>query len=380
MMRALWGTARHDLAIWIRSPLAILASLLPALGLGALVAVLTVTIGMQPVALVQEGHGEAADQMGHLLEADSEAYLVQRMSRDDAAGALWQQRVAAVVVIPADFDARVAVADAHLELFLNNIVDVDLADDIRRAVTRSLAERDAPQLGCTGERRSVTGGVLLPNPFRVAIAEELLRETDTGFLAYQMVPILVLIVLSVGVLGTGMMVARDFERQTAKLLLLSPASRVAMVAGKLTGGLLATTALLLPVVGAAVLSGILVPPPGHWPALVGLLFLLVVMSVGLGLLLGLVVRRTRLAAMVGLNAAAYLFFLGGGFSTVAFLPDWIQSASRLVPTSYAIRALRQALFYPDLQGFGHDVAVLAACALAAAALGVLSLGRAWRRA
>jgi ABC-2 type transport system permease protein len=163
-------------------------------------------------------------------------------------------------------------------------------------------------------------------------------------------------------------------------MLPSPASPIAMVAGKLTGGLLATTALLAPVVGAAVLSGILTVPPGHWPALVGLLFLLVLMSVGLGVLLGLVVRRTRLAAMVGLNAAAYLFFLGGGFSTVAFLPAWVQQASRLVPTSYAIRALRQALFYPDLAGFGHDVVILGACALAAAGLGVLSLGRAWRRA
>ncbi len=375
-VRAVWGVARHELAIWARSPLAIAAALLPALGLGALVAMLTVTIGMQPVALVQEGHGPTADHMAHLLEADSEAYLLTRASRDEAAAALWQQRVAAVLIIPQDFEERIAVADADVQLVLNNVVDVDLADDIRRSVSRSLAELDAPQLGYVGERHA--GAALLPNPFRVAVAEDLLRETDTGFLAYQMVPVLVLIVLSVGVLATGTTIARDFERGSAKILLLSPASRVAIVAGKVLGGLLATATLLGPVVALAAGAGVLRPPPGHWLPLLLLLFSLVVMSVGMGVVLGVLVRKTGLAAMVGLNLSAYLFFLGGGFATTAFLPGWVRVASRLVPTSYAIRALRQALFYPDLTGFGQDVLVVALSALVIGALAVVALLRAWR--
>jgi ABC-2 type transport system permease protein len=378
ILRAAWGVARHEVAVWIRSPAAMCAALLPALGLGALVYVLTVTIGMQPVALVQEGHGPTADQMAHLFEADTEAYLLSRMDRDEAARALWHQRVAAVVVIPVDFEERVASASAHVELFLNNVVDVDLADDIRRAISRSLAELDAPQLGFVGERR--TGRATLPNPFRVAIAEELLRETDTSFASYQMVPILVLIVLSVGVLGTAMMVARDFERRTAKILFLSPAGGPAIVMGKLLGGLLTTALLLAPLLAAALGMGALSIPEGHCPALALILVLLVVMSVGMGVLLGLLVRRVRLTAMVGLNASAYLFFLGGGFTTTAFLPRWLETASRLVPTSYAIRALRQALFYPDLVGFQRDAAVLAGAALLFAACAVLALLRAWKTA
>ena len=51
------------------------------------------------------------------------------------------------------------------------------------------------------------------------------------------------------------------------------------------------------------------------------------MAVGLGLLLGIWLRDARLVTMTGLNLAAYLFFLGGGFTTVAFLPDWIQAVS-----------------------------------------------------
>jgi ABC-2 type transport system permease protein len=84
--------------------------------------------------------------------------------------------------------------------------------------------------------------------------------------------------------------------------------------------------------------------------------------------------------MTALNASAYLFFLGGGFTTVAFLPHWLQVASRFVPTSYAIEGLRQALFYPDLAGFGHDLLVLTGCAGLSIVLASTLLARAWRRA
>src|SRR4051794_35877249 len=66
-MSAIWRIALHDLVLWSRSPALLAASLLPALGMGLLVAVLTLTIGKQPVALVQEGHGPIADHMAHLL-------------------------------------------------------------------------------------------------------------------------------------------------------------------------------------------------------------------------------------------------------------------------------------------------------------------------
>jgi ABC-type multidrug transport system permease subunit len=100
---------------------------------------------------------------------------------------------------------------------------------------------------------------------------------------------------------------------------------------------------------------------------------------GFGTLLGVALRDVPLVTRSGLNIAAFLFFLGGGFTTVAFLPPWLQTASRLVPTSNAIGGLRQALFYPDLIGFGRDLSVLTGCAAASVALASVALSRAWRR-
>src|SRR5215467_8020042 len=84
MIGAIWGMARHDLAVWLRSPAAIAAALLPALGMGVLVAVLTSSVGQQPVALVVQGQGRLATRMARIIKADADAYLIDEMAPADA--------------------------------------------------------------------------------------------------------------------------------------------------------------------------------------------------------------------------------------------------------------------------------------------------------
>ena len=404
MMRRAWAMARHDLLIWLRSPAAIAAALLPALGMAVLVAVLTNSVGQQPVALVAAGTGPQGLRMAKLIRSDAEAYLLEDLNAPDAERALGEQRVAAVIVVPEDFDAALAHAHASVELYLNN-VNIDLSDDIRRSVTRSVAEFDAPQLGLLGELHGPTSGVFLPNPYRIAVAEHDTRDTNVSFLQYQVIPIIILIVISIGVLGTGLLTARDFERGTAKVLVLSPASHHSLVLGRLIGGTIITLTLVTPLIALGFLShripycaadadvplwlAMLLSGPCGWMlptitwthavALVALLLSVTLATVGLGTLLGVALRDARLVTMSGLNIAAYLFFLGGGFTTVAFLPPWLRVASRFIPTSYAIEGLRQALFYPDLAGFGGDLVVLIIWAAVSLALAAALLARAWRR-
>src|SRR5580704_16968447 len=162
----LWGVARNDLAVWMRSPAAIAAALLPALGMGLLVAVLTNSVGQQPVALVVQGQGRLAQRMAKIINGDGDAYLLERMSAADGERALGDQRVAAIIVIPENFDQALSTGNAAVDVYLNN-VNIDLADDIRRSVTRSVAEFDAPQLGLLGELHGPSEGMLLPNPYRI---------------------------------------------------------------------------------------------------------------------------------------------------------------------------------------------------------------------
>jgi len=298
------------------------------------------------------------------------------LDRGPAERALRDQRVAAVIVIPGDFDEQAALGRGRVTVELNN-VDIDVSDDIRRSVARSVAELDAPQLSLAGELNGPSNGLLLPNPYRVAVAERDLRRTNVDFLHYQVVPILILVVISVGTLSAATLAARDLERGHGRLLLMAPGSRAAVVLGKLLGAALATGSVLLPMVVLGAVVGVLDAPPSHWPALVALLAAVTVAASGLGLLIGIAVRRARAVTMLSLNVAIVLFFLGGGFTTVAFMPAWLQELARLVPTSYAIDGLRQALFYPGLEGLPKDLAVLLASAVVAAGLGSVALGRSW---
>ena len=81
-----------------------------------------------------------------------------------------------------------------------------------------------------------------------------LNNTNVSFLQYQVIPIVVLIVISVGVLGTALLTARDFEHGRAKMLLLSPAGGWALVVGRLLGGTLITIGLVAPLVALGFLT------------------------------------------------------------------------------------------------------------------------------
>src|SRR5262249_34712304 len=125
-------------------------------------------------------------------------------------------------------------------------------------------------------------------------------------------------------------------------------------------------------------AGSIDPPSGHWPWVLAILGSTGLFAAALGVLLGLAKSRPTTIALAGVALSSYLFFLGGGFTTIAFLPGWLQALSRVVPTRYAIDALRQALFYEGSAGLAHNVLVLCAFALGALVLGAAALRRSVR--
>ncbi len=331
-MRAIWTMARLDLAVWRRSPWAIAAAVIPPLGMLVLVKVLTLAVTVQPVALVIEDHGPQSFIVAEFIADDTESYQLRVTDRARAERLLEHQKVVAVVDIPKGFHAAATRGHAVLPYTLNN----------------------------------------------VDIAETDLRKTDVPFDTYQTLPVLLLLIIVVGVLGGALLGSRDHERRTITFLRQAPISRASFVLGRLLGALLATSTVVVPVVAYLTWNGTIDPPPGHWPPFLAVLAATAILSAALGVVLGLVLRRSTTVALAGVTVATYLFFLGGGFTTIAFLPAWLRALSRAVPTRYAIDGMRQTLFYPDLRGLTTDLLVLGAFAAAALACGVVALGRSAR--
>jgi len=358
-------------------PLAIAAALIPPLGMAYFLVILTITVGRQPVALVVQSHGQYAQQMEKIIESDNEAYISTIADQDTATKMLQSQEVAAIITIPENFDTAVVKHQATVNVTLNNI-DIDFGDDIRRMVDRSVAEFDAPQLSLAGEKGELSGIHDLANPYRVVIQEHDLRETNVGFLNYQVLPVLILLVLSIGLIDTALLCAQDGESGTVKHLRLAPIPPWMVIGGRLLGGLIISLAVLLPVLVFCTLAHVVSPPVNHWPAFVVLLSATALCASGLGAVLGSLLHGTRVVAMAASVLATILFFLGGGFTTIAFLPNWLQVVSDFVPTRYAIDGMRQILFYPDLIGVQHELIVLIGAALGSVILGSLALRRSWR--
>jgi len=422
-LKGIWAVAAHDLLMWRRMPLAVACALIPPLGMGLLIVVLTLTVSRQPVALVVQSHGPNSERMARLVRSDEDAYTLTETGVSQAAAMLRDQRVAAIITVPAGFDTAVEANSAELNLTLNN-VDIDFSDDIRRSVERSAGEfdglvlghdvqddpaseetadadsrpehessaktekGDAPDLAGPGSAENTPDrddekGIdahtaEIPNAYHIGITEHDLRVTNVDFLHYQVVPVLILLVLSVGLMGTAMLCAADVERGTARLFLASPLSIQAMVTGRMLGGMIASLAVLA--VGLVLCFAIhaISPPAGHWMGLICLFGCTGMCASGLGAMLGAVMRGQRNVAMASSILATYLFFLGGGFTTIAFLPPWLQTISQFNPIRYAVDGMRQALFYPDLRGFGADLAVLAGTAIASVLLGSAAAVRSWR--
>jgi ABC-2 type transport system permease protein len=364
---------RLDLARWRRAHTMLAAALIPALAMGLFIWVLTLSVGRQPVALVVEDHGPQGTIMANILTSDTDAYNLIEASLTGAERMLASQQVAAVIVIPSGFDADVAKGTATVDFTLNN-VDIDFGDDIRRAVARSVAQFDAPYLGFGGERLQAGLQGTVPNPYRVAIAELPLRKTNVGFLAYELAPVILLVVLSVGTLGIGWLTAVDIGSGALQLLRTTPASTLGIASGRVAAALSVIAVIAAPLVGYAAWAEHL--SPARVAAVSGFVVLTAAAAVGLGLVIAIAFRKPRLVAMASTTLCSYLFFLGGGFTTIAFLPQWLQTLSGAVPTRYAIDGLRQVMFYGRPEHVAQDLTVLGSVAVVSVLVAAAGMRRA----
>jgi len=348
------------------------AALIPPLAMGLFIWVLTLSVGRQPVALVVDNPGPQAAIMANIFTSDQEAYNLIQTNLSTAERMLASQQVAAVIVIPTTFGRDVVRGTATVDLTLNN-VDIDFGDDIRRAVARSVAQFDAPFLGFGGELAQGGLHTVVPNPYRVAIAETTVRKTNVGFLAYEIAPVMLLVVLSVGTLGIGWLTAADIGSGALSFLRTTPASSLGVASGRLGAALCVIAIVDAPLVAYAAWTQHI------GPARIALVSTLVVLTgavgIGLGLVVALIFRSPRLVAMASTTLCSYLFFLGGGFTTIAFLPSWLQTASAVVPTRYAIDGLRQVLFYAQPQHLRLDLFVLGAVALGSVLVAATAMRR-----
>src|SRR5260370_30563474 len=129
----------------------------------------------------------------------------------------------AVVTIPADFDTRIRQHQSVAVGVKINNLNTDFTNDIRRALPLS-----------------ITSFYAKASPSMVTLTPQEIDAypQDLGYIPYLAVPILVIGLMVGGMVQAGTAAAVEWERETVKELLLSPASRVAILLGKIGAAVL----------------------------------------------------------------------------------------------------------------------------------------------
>ncbi len=359
-LRAIWAIYRKDLAVWWHNRVSLVASIMPVIGFLAIQAVGAVAVGRSPVALVTLDSGRAGQQMQQIIHT-ADVFRLTDATPDQAQALLHNLQVAAIITIPADFTQRVQAHDpAPVDVSLNNL-NLDFANDIRRAVPDAITQYYAAQGSAS--------------PLKVTVRETDLRPRDVQFFQYNVLPMLVLLLILNGLVTSGIAAAREWETRTIKEMLLAPVARPAIIAGKVLAGFTVTFLLGLLVLGLGAAGGLIEPAGLGWPTTVLVMALVAFMGTGLGVAVGAAVQRIQPVTAVSITAAFYLFFLAGGIGVLAFAPDWLQAVAVYDPLAYGVHALQMAVFYSSTDQLGRDLLVLSLSSVAALGLGALSMRR-----
>jgi ABC-type multidrug transport system permease subunit len=358
--RITWAIWRKDVRVWLRQPANVAATFLPPLFFLIVQALGAEAVGRSPVALVVEDRGPEGARIAQTIRA-ADVFRLREVNAQQAQTLLRNLDVVAAITIPGGFTAQVqAHQPAPIDVTVNNL-NLDFTNDIRRAVPDTITQYYEQQGAAS--------------PIKITMREQDLRPRDVELFQYAVLPTIVLLLTISGVMTSGLSAAREWEQRTVKELLLAPVPGGAIIAGKVLAGFVTTFVLGLVVLGLGTALGWIHPAGLGWLTTLLIMALVALFAAGLGVAIGVSLRRVMPVIAVAINVALYLFFLAGGVGVLAFEPEWLQTIAAFVPLTYGTHALQMALFYNSADALGQDVAVLALAALATVIAGSLAVRR-----
>ena len=345
-LRVVWACANKDIRAALQDRLFTIIGLFVPLNVLILMSLFVLGGGYAPTAVVMGDHGKYAQAFLQAM-AQAHSFRVEETSASTAEQLITAGQIVAVVTIPPDFDTRIQQGQpVQVNVEINNL-NTDFTNDIRRAVPLSITTFYAKAF---------------PSLVGVSMSEHDLYRTDTDYISYLTVSILVIALMIGGLLQAGTASAKEWENQTIKELLLSPASRWAIMTGKMVGGFvvgLGSTILLF-----LVLVFVVGVRPEHWVETIGVSLLGLMIFTCLGTLFGMLLKQRQPVIAMAMGTALPLFFLSGAFGPISFSPLLLQVLAKLFPVYYLIVAFQHAFHGFTLNTYGLVGNLLILCAYA----------------
>jgi ABC-2 type transport system permease protein len=358
-LRVIWACMKKDIRSALTERIFTIISVFVPVNILILLSLFVVSGGLAPTAVVMNDTGPYAQQFYNAM-AHANSFVLQKATASQASKLIQTGKVVAVVTIPANFDSAISQKQpVQVGVDINNL-NTDFTNDIRRAVPLSITKFYARAF---------------PRLVNIVPDEIDQYSHDTGYIPYLTVSILVIGLVLGSVLQSGTSSAREWENETIKELLLSPASRWSMIVGKMLGAFVLSIASIIVILFVLiVLIGV---HPVYWGEVIGFTLLSMIIFIAFGAVLGTLLKMRQPVVALAFGASIPLFILSGAFGPISFDTKAIQIIAQIFPIYYAIVLLQHAFhgFNLNTYGLGGNVLILCAYALVLIILAAVVLRR-----
>jgi ABC-2 type transport system permease protein len=287
----------------------------------------------------------------------SEAVRPERMTPSEADSQFSQRNVAAVLIIPAEFDlAHLEQGSLPLELRRQpNNLDAVIAERAVQAVIRRVgsaadiagasvaaAERIQP-FDTAADRQAYFEGALRQAQALLAGAPSRVTESQASTVrqydphANSSAGQLITWVF-IPLIGISSMFAFERQKGTLRRLMTTPTRRSTYLLGTILGQVVTALVQMLLLVGFGIL--VLNLPWGSQPLALGAMLVAATLAAAaLGTALGTFVKTESQASGLSIMAGMVMALLGGCWYPLELFPKALQTAVQILPTTWAMRGL-----------------------------------------
>lgn len=345
--RRLIGLVRKESLQVVRDPSAILiAFVLPTVLLFLFAYAVSLDVKNVRIGVVLESDGPAARELAAAFAGTRYFEVTPARHRRDVGHRVVSGELEGLVVIPQDFDARLARGGAARE------AAVQVLTDGSQPNTANFVAGYAEGVVATWLRdRSAQHGLASSGPTPLALEPRVWFNPEVESRNFLVPGAIAIIMTTIGTLLTALVVAREWERGTMEALMSTPAGIFEILLGKLLPyfalGLLAT-------LGCGVLSITVfgVPFRGSWLALLTLSCAFLMPALGQGLLISSLARNQFVAAQVAVFSGFLPSFLLSGFLfEIQSMPAVIRALTYAVPARYFVSTLQTVFLAGDVWAF-----------------------------
>lgn len=358
-LRVIWACMKKDVRSALTERVFTIVGIFLPVNFLILMSLFVLAGSHAPTAVVMLDNGPHARQFYTAMD-HAHSFSLHTASASEASQEIANGKIVAVVTIPANFDTQIdANQPVQVGVQINNL-NVDFTNDIRRAIPLSITSFYAKAY---------------PSLVTITPHETDWYAQDTDYIPYLAVSIVVISAMVGGILQGGISSSKEWERETMKELLLSPASRWAILTGKMLAACVINVLAMLLVL--LVVVGVMGVWPVHWGEVIWVMLLTMLIFIAAGILLGTLIRRWQPVVALAMGLSIPLFFLSGAFGPISFMTQATQVLAQIFPVYYAIVLQQHAFHGFDLNtlGLGGNALILLLYALALLVLTTLVVRR-----